>query len=68
MLADMDRMLAADKDRNERMLVETIGQLARVGRTGNRLADYLKHIAADAPPRREAIKELLNAWQHALTH
>lgn len=68
MLADMDRMLAADKDRNERMLVETIGQLARVGRTGNRLADYLKHIAADEPQRRDAIKELLNAWHHALTN
>lgn len=68
MLADMDRMLAADKERDERMLVETIGQLAQVGRTGNRLADYLKHIAADEPQRRDAIKELLNAWRHALTH
>ena len=68
MLADMDRMLAADHDRNERKLIETISQLARVGRTGQRLADYLAHIAATDPTRREAINELLSAWRHALTH
>lgn len=68
MLADMDRMLAADKDRNERVLIETISQLARVGRTGKRLAEYLTHIAATDPSRQDAIKELLNAWQHALNH
>lgn len=68
MLADMDRMLAADKDRNERKLIETIGDLARIGRTGQRLAEYLTHIAATDPSRREAINELLSAWRHALTH
>ena len=68
MLADMDRMLAADKDRNERKLIDTIGDLARIGRTGQRLADYLAHSAANDPPRREAITELLSAWRHALTH
>ena len=68
MLADMDRMLAADKDRNERKLIDTIGDLARIGRTGQRLADYLAHIAATDPSRREAINELLSAWRHALTH
>lgn len=68
MLADMDRMLAADKDRNERKLIDTIGDLARIGRTGQRLADYLAHIAATDPTRREAINELLSAWRHALTH
>ena len=67
-LADMDRMLAADKDRNERKLIDTIGDLARIGRTGQRLADYLAHIAATDPTRREAINELLSAWRHALTH
>ena len=68
MLADMDRMLAADKDRNERKLIDTISDLARIGRTGQRLADYLAHIAANDPTRREAINELLSAWRHALTH
>ena len=68
MLADMDRMLAADKDRNERKLIDTIGDLARIGRTGQRLADYLAHIAATDPTRREAINDLLSAWRHALTH
>jgi len=68
MLADMDRMLAADHDRNELKLIETINQLARVGRTGQRMADYLTHIAAEEPKRRDAINELTNAWQHALTH
>ena len=68
MLADMDRMLAADKDRNERKLIDTIGDLARIGRTGQRLADYLAHIAATDPSRREAINDLLSAWRHALTH
>ena len=68
MLTDMDRMLAADKDRNERKLIDTIGDLARIGRTGQRLADYLTHIAATDPTRREAINELLSAWRHALTH
>jgi len=68
MLADMDLMLAADKDRNERKLIDTIGDLARIGRTGQRLADYLAHIAANDPTRREAINELLSAWRHALTH
>jgi hypothetical protein len=68
MLADMDRMLTADHDRNERKLIETIGDLARIGRTGQRLADYLAHIAATDPTRREAINELLSAWRHALTH
>lgn len=68
MLADMDRMLAADKERNERKLIDTIGDLARIGRTGQRLADYLAHIAATDPTRREAINELLSAWRHALTH
>ena len=68
MLADMDLMLAADKDRNERKLIDTIGDLARIGRTGQRLADYLAHIAANDPSRREAINELLSAWRHALTH
>ena len=68
MLADMDRMLAADKERNERKLIDTIGDLARIGRTGQRLADYLAHIAATDPSRREAINELLSAWRHALTH
>jgi hypothetical protein len=68
MLADMDLMLAADKDRNERKLIEMVGDLARIGRTGQRMADYLTHIAAEEPARRDAIKELINAWQHALTH
>jgi len=68
MLADMDLMLAADKDRNERKLIEMVGDLARIGRTGQRMADYLAHIAAEAPKRRDAIKELTNAWHHALTH
>ena len=68
MLADMDLMLAADKDRNERKLIEMVGDLARIGRTGQRMADYLAHIAAEEPKRRDAINELTNAWQHALTH
>ena len=68
MLADMDRMLAADKERNERKLIEISGDLARIGRVGQRLADYLAHIAANDSQRREAINELINAWQHALTH
>lgn len=68
MLVDMDRMLAADKDRNERKLIETISDLARIGRTGQRMADYLAHIAAEEPKRRDAINELLSAWRHALTH
>jgi len=68
MLADMDRMLAADKDRNERKLIEMVGDLARIGRTGQRMADYLAHIAVEEPKRRDAINELTNAWHHALTH
>ena len=67
-LADMDRLLAADKDRNERVLLETLADLGRIGRTGQRLADYLAHIAAEEPKRRDAINELLSAWRHALNH
>jgi hypothetical protein len=68
MLERMDEMLAADKDRNERKLIETIADLARIGRTGQRLADYLSRIAANDPTQREAINELLSAWRHALNH
>jgi hypothetical protein len=67
-LADMDRLLAADKDRNERKLIETIADLARIGRTGQRLADHLARIAANDPTQREAINDLLSAWRHALSH
>lgn len=67
-LADLDRLLAESGDRNERKLLETLADLGRVGRTGQRLADYLAHIAATDPTRREAINELLSAWRHALTH
>ena len=67
-LADLDRLLAESGDRNERKLLETLADLGRVGRTGQRLADYLAHIAATDPSRREAINELLSAWRHALTH
>lgn len=67
-LADLDLLLAADKERNEKQLLQTLADLGRIGRTGQRLADYLKHIAATDPTRREAINELLSAWQHALTH
>jgi len=67
-LADMDRLLAADKDRNERVLLETLADLGRIGRTGQRLADYLAHVAAADPARREAINDLLSAWRHALSH
>jgi hypothetical protein len=67
-LADLDRLLAESGDRNERVLLETLADLGRVGRTGQRLADYLTHIAATDPSRREAINELLSAWRHALTH
>lgn len=68
LLADMDRMLAADKDRNERKLIELVGDLARIGRIGQRMDDYLAHIAVEEPQRRDAISELHNAWHHALTH
>jgi hypothetical protein len=68
MLERMDEMLAADKDRNERKLIETIADLARIGRTGQRLADHLSRIAANDPTQREAINELLSAWRHALNH
>jgi len=64
----MDRLLAADKDRNERVLLETLADLGRIGRTGQRLADYLAHVAAAEPARREAINDLLSAWRHALRH
>ena len=68
MLERMDEMLAADKDRNERKLIETIADLARIGRTGQRLADHLARIAANDPTQRQAINELLSAWRHALNH
>ena len=68
MLKRMDEMLAADKDRNERVLLETLADLGRIGRTGQRLADYLAHVAAAEPARREAINDLLSAWRHALRH
>ena len=67
-LADMDRLLAADKERNEKQLLQTLTDLGRIGRTGQRLADYLAHIAAAEPARREAINDLLSAWRHALSH
>jgi hypothetical protein len=67
-LADLDRLLDADKQRNERVLLETLADLGRIGRTGQRLADYLAHIAAAEPARREAINDLLSAWRHALSH
>lgn len=67
-LADLDRLLAADKQRNELQLIESLKDIARVGRAGQRLADYLKHIAANDPDRREAINTLLSAWNHALNH
>lgn len=67
-LADLDRLLATDKERNEKQLLQTLADLGRIGRTGQRLADYLAHIAANEPSRREAINELLSAWRHALTH
>lgn len=66
MLADMDRMLAADKDRNERALLNAVADLGRVGRAGQRLADYLAHIANTEPSRREAITTLIGAWNQAL--
>jgi hypothetical protein len=68
MLERMDEMLAADKDRNERVLLETLADLGRIGRTGQRLADYLARIAANDPTQREAINDLLSAWRHALSH
>ena len=68
MLKRMDEMLAADKDRNERVLLETLADLGRIGRTGQRLADYLATIAAADPARREAINTLLSAWNHAISH
>ena len=67
-LADLDRLLAESGDRNEKKLLDTLADLGRIGRTGQRLADYLAHIAANDPSRREAINELLSAWRHALTH
>jgi hypothetical protein len=67
-LADLDRLLAESGDRNERKLLETLADLGRVGRTGQRLADYLAHVAAAEPARREAINDLLSAWRHALSH
>lgn len=67
-LADLDRLLDADKQRNERVLLDTLADLGRIGRTGQRLADYLAHIAAAEPARREAINDLLSAWRHALSH
>ena len=67
-LADLDRLLNADKERNERVLLQTLADLGRIGRTGQRLADYLAHIAAAEPARREAINDLLSAWRHALSH
>ena len=67
-LADLDRLLDADKQRTERVLLETLADLGRIGRTGQRLADYLAHIAAAEPARREAINDLLSAWRHALSH
>lgn len=67
-LADLDRLLAADKERNEKQLLQTLADLARVGRTGQRLADYLKDVAQAHPTRRPEITALLTAWQHALTH
>jgi hypothetical protein len=67
-LADLDRLLEADKERNERVMLESLADLGRVGRAGQRLADYLKHIAATDPDRREAINTLLSAWNHAISH
>lgn len=67
-LADLDRLLAESGDRNERKMLEALADLGRVGRAGQRLADYLAHVAATDPSRREAIDTLLNAWRHALTH
>jgi len=68
MLERMDEMLAADKERNELVLLQTLADLGRIGRSGQRLADYLAHIAAAEPARREAINDLLSAWRHALSH
>lgn len=67
-LADLDRLLAESGERNERKLLETLADLGRLGRAGQRLADYLAHIAVEHPERREAITTLLSAWNHALTH
>ena len=68
MLERMDEMLAADKERNDLVLLQTLADLGRIARLGQQMADYLKHIAAEEPKRRDAIKELTNAWQHGLTH
>lgn len=67
-LADLDRLLAESGERNERKMLEALADLGRVGRAGQRLADYLTHVAATDPTRREAIDTLLSAWRHALTH
>ena len=68
MLERMDEMLAADKERNELLLLQTLADLGRIGRTGQRLADHLARIAANDPTQREAINDLLSAWRHALSH
>lgn len=65
-LADLDRLLAQDKQRNERALLEALADLGRIGRVGQRLADHLSQIAAAEPARREAIAPLLTAWHHAI--
>lgn len=67
-LADLDAALLRNRVDNERALLEALGDFARLGRAGNRLADYLQQIAQADPSRRDAIKELLNAWRHALSH
>lgn len=65
-LADLDELLKKHSKRNEEELLSALSHLARVGVTGQRLSDYLSDIALAHPTRREEIKALQFAWQHAL--
>jgi hypothetical protein len=65
-VADIDELLKKHSKRNEAELLGALSHLARVGVTGQRLADLLADLAPAHPQRKNEINAKLNAWQHAL--